>query len=75
MQNVVADSFYQGQVTFTCFSKQPVNAYGPDSAEKLSSLNIPVNTLGLLEHTITHRGDYSLVIRRLDLLVSVQATI
>jgi hypothetical protein len=27
MQNVVADSFYQGQVTFTCFSKQPVNAY------------------------------------------------
>ena len=27
IQNVVADSFYQGQVTFTCFSKQPVNAY------------------------------------------------
>ena len=41
---------------------------GPDSAEKLSSLNIPANTLGLLEHTITHRGDYSLVTRRLDLL-------
>jgi len=41
---------------------------GPDSAEKLSSLNIQSNTLGLLEHTITHRGDYSLVIRRVDLL-------
>jgi len=27
MQNVVADSFYQGQVTFTYFSEQPVNAY------------------------------------------------
>jgi len=41
---------------------------GPDSAEKLSSLNIQSNTLGLLEHTITHRGDDSLVIRRVDLL-------
>jgi hypothetical protein len=27
IQNVVADSFYQGQVTFTYFPKQPVNAY------------------------------------------------
>ncbi len=41
---------------------------GPDSAEKLSSLNIPVNTLGLFEHAIIDRGDGSLVIRRLDLL-------
>ena len=41
---------------------------GPDSTKKLSSLNIPSNTLGLLEHTISHRGDYNLVIRRVDLL-------
>lgn len=41
---------------------------GPDSGEKLSSLNIQSNSLGLLEHTITHRGDYSLVTRQLDLL-------
>ena len=41
IQNVVADSFYQGQVTFTCFSKQPVNAYSPTQKRLKVSFLLP----------------------------------
>ncbi|MEO2032466.1 MAG: hypothetical protein ABGZ35_10315, partial [Planctomycetaceae bacterium] len=60
----VADSFYQGQVTFTCFSKQPVNAYHPAFTAMRDPLWRGGNGISLAEFGKCCKQRYIVVVAR-----------